>query len=227
MKWIRSSPKPTATAVSTTSRRSLSASTRLKRPLRTTSRRSRRPPGRAKQRLFCSKPPGDFVARPGHQLDDRSHRNLDRLEYKHAQPLCGAMELRGDARQAEAPQPGHGHVEHVGLGGEVEEQLIGGQADFTREPSLHALEQIGVARWPVGRLNGKLGSGNVERAFGEAAVAQRARESRVIVLLQLVAQSVVGQFVRFTGTDSPVTRNTSEPPLPFRTKAMALPVGMN
>src|SRR5919198_671714 len=88
--------------------------------------------------------------------------------------------------QAVSTQPGQRDVEHVGLGREVEEQLIASKAELAREPLLHTLEQIGIAGWPVAGFGRQLGRGNVESAFGEPSLAQRARQSRLIVFLRLV-----------------------------------------
>ncbi len=80
--WMRSSPKPTAMADWTTSRRSSCASIRSRRRFRRTSRHSRRTPGPGKQSSFVFQPRRNLFAWPRHQLDNRARWYFDRFEHK-------------------------------------------------------------------------------------------------------------------------------------------------
>ena len=81
------------------------------------------------------------------------------------------MQLGGDTWEPETREPRHRHVEHVRLGRKIEEQLVRAQSGFAGQPFLDALQQIGIARGPIGRVGGKLRGWNVERALREPALA--------------------------------------------------------
>ena len=82
--------------------------------------------------------------------------------------------------------------EHLRFHREIEKQLAGPQPQLPRQPIFHAFDQIGIGRRPVAHVDGEIGGGHIERAFGEAPFAQRGGESCRIVGRQLVNQPVVG-----------------------------------
>src|SRR2546429_9965088 len=105
------------------------------------------------------------------------------------------MELSRDPGEAElsrgvdAGELYHGAValyerqvqgEHIGLRGEVEEQLARPEPHLPGEPVLDALLQIGIVGGPGRGAGRQPGRGGVPGALGPAALAQPAGEARTV-----------------------------------------------
>src|SRR5947207_2207570 len=114
-----------------------------------------------------------------------------------------AILVRIDSAEAAVADTTQVERGHVGLGGEVEEQLTRSEADLASEAVLDAPLQVGVVRRPRRRIRRQLGRREIERTFREPPLAQPAGEAGRVPVHQLVDQPVVRGHRHLIGRQAP------------------------